>query len=219
MIVLGAGIFQADELSGFPLPPAWRKATRNMIMATASIERALALVKDLEVAGNPEVALVLGSAAGELETTAEFLSTWAKSKMARPILFQNSLHNATTGFASIHFKITGPVFTMSSLETAPQEGIEMAEMLLKENAAKVCIVTMIEGHKALAETIGEENVREGACSLVLSSEEFAQERRLNACAELPKNLASLNYTPESQTKPLLSIARSGFFKFALGASV
>jgi hypothetical protein len=218
MIVLGAGIFQGDELTGFPLPPAWRKATRNMVMATASIERALASLTGLQVAGNPEVALVLGSASGELETTADFLSTWAKSKMARPILFQNSLHNATTGFAAIHFKIMGPVFTMSSFATAPQEGVEMAEMLLKENSAKVCIVTMVEGHKALAERIGEENVREGACSLVLTSAEYAQEQRFVARAELPQNLASFNYTPEPQTKPLLSIARSGFFKFALGAS-
>src|SRR5262249_14174836 len=121
------------------------------------------------------------------------------------------------GFAAIHFKITGPVLTMSSLETAPQECAEMAGMLLKENSCRVCIVTVVEGHRALADAIGEPDVREGACTLVLSTEPNARDLGLVMRAEMPKNLTSLNASPDPQTRPLMSIARSGFFKFAARA--
>ena len=125
IVIVGAGIFTAEDLVGYTVSPLWRKATRNMTMAAASIERALES-SGLAVRGNPEVGLVLGSSSGELETSAEFMSTLAKSAMARPLLFQNSLHNATTGFASIAFQLTGPSFTVSVGENTPEECLRMA---------------------------------------------------------------------------------------------
>jgi hypothetical protein len=161
--------------------------------------------------------LVLASTSGELDTSADFMSTWAKSRMARPLLFQNSLHNATTGFASIHFKITGPVFTMSALEASPQECLETAEALLRENSCRACIVTVVESHKALAGLIGENQVREGACTLIVTDNFEAL--GLKAIGEVPKDLSAWNYACDVKTLPLVSIDRSGFFALAreLGA--
>jgi hypothetical protein len=219
--ILAAGTFTAEELGGFPVPPAWRKATRNMIMTTASVERALKQIPGLNIAGDPSVAFVLASTSGELDTSADFMATWAKSRMARPVLFQNSLHNATTGFAAIHFKITGPVFTMSSLEASPQECLETADILLKEKSCRVCIVTVSEGHKVLAGLIGcSESVREGACTLVVTDAANAAALGVKPIAELPENLKSLNYTRQTKSLPLVSIENSGFFALVseLGAA-
>ncbi|MGZ3721723.1 MAG: beta-ketoacyl synthase chain length factor [Bdellovibrionales bacterium] len=213
--ILGAGVFVSEDLQGFAVPPAWRKATRNMIMATASIDKALKKVSGLEIAGNPDVGFVLGSIAGELETSADFMSTWAKSRMARPVLFQNSLHNATTGFASIHFKIVGPSFTMSGLEGTPEECVSMARSLLLEKICRVCIVTLVEGHKNMATWIGESMVNEGACSLVLSTEENCAALGLKSLGDLPSDMSNLNYSPNEKTKPLVSISESGFFARAV----
>jgi len=209
MKVLGAGIFLAEELAGFQAPPAWRKATRNMVTATASIERALAQA-GVNVAGDHEIGFVLGSTAGELETSADFIGTWSKSRLARPLLFQNSLHNATTGFASIHFQLTGPSFSMSALEATPEECLGMAKMLIAEKSCKACIVTLVEGHKTLAKLMGELSVSEGACTLVVSSEDACRENGWAPRAEIA-DLKALNYPRADVHAPLVAIQDSGFF--------
>lgn len=209
--VLGAGIFMADELAAYPVKPAWRKATRNMIMATASIQKALSQAPQLTVPGSSEIGLILGSTSGELETSADFLTTWSKSKMARPLLFQNSLHNATTGFASIYFKITGPSFTMSAIQETPEQCVEMAKSLLSERVCEVCIVTLVEAHKTLANWIGESTVTEGACTLILSSKEFCSAQGIASRAEFSEPAHALNYSSDSGHVPLISIVDSGFF--------
>jgi hypothetical protein len=218
--ILAAGTFTAEDLGAYPVPPAWRKATRNMIMTTASVERALKQIPGLNIAGDPNVGFVLASTSGELDTSADFMATWAKSRMARPVLFQNSLHNATTGFAAIHFKITGPVFTLSGLEASPQECLETADMLLKEKSCRVCIVTVSEGHKALAGLIGCSDVREGACTLIVTDAANAALLGIKPIADIPENLKSLNYTRQTKSLPLVSIENSGFFALVseLGAS-
>jgi 3-oxoacyl-(acyl-carrier-protein) synthase len=202
--ILGAGTIKAIELEEMVTPAAWRKASRNMILATLSIERALRQVPELQVAKNHEVGLVLGSSSGELETSAEFLTTWSKLKMARPVLFQNSLHNATTGFASIHFQITGPSITMSARETTPQECVDMAANLLHENECQACIVTLVEAHKTLANWIGEDRICEGACTLILG---------LSSGVDLPE-VSLLNYVLTSRNQPLVPIDNSGFWGLA-----
>jgi hypothetical protein len=210
--VLGAGIFLNSELAAFQPPPAWRKATRNMVMATQSIERALAQ-SALQVAGDPAIGFILGSTSGELETSADFISTWSKSRLARPLLFQNSLHNATTGFASIHFKMTGPSFTMSGLEATPEQCLSMAEMLLAEKSCTACIVTLIEGHNTLANWLGEPGVVEGACTLIVSNLAACQAMGWKARGEIA-DLKALNYPNVELHVPLVSIQDSGFYSRA-----
>ena len=201
MNVIAAASFAAEDLAGYPVPPAWRKATRNMIMATASIERALALVPEVKIDGR--VALILGSSSGELEASADFLSTWAKLRMARPVLFQNSLHNASTGFASIQFKISGPSFTVSAKQRTPLECIELARILLAEKQAEVALVTLVEGHKVLSDQIGITSAREGACTLVM---------RAGGPGRAPP--MELEFVPLAGSQPLFDIQASEIYRWA-----
>ncbi len=172
IVIVGAGKFDGIELDSYSAPPAWRKATRNMIMATASIERALVKVPGWMEQFSAETGLVLGSNSGELETSSEFLITLSRTKMARPVLFQNSLHNATTGFASIHYKLTGPTFSVSSGRQNPRECLMLAQSLIQDGICGACLVTLVEGHKMLSGFI-QTSVSEGAATLLLASAEVA----------------------------------------------
>jgi len=62
--------------------PEFRKATKNMLMVSSAIRQTLG---PLQVP--PDMGLVVGSSYGELETTKEFLITYAKLGLARPFLF------------------------------------------------------------------------------------------------------------------------------------
>lgn len=182
-------------------------------MATASIQRALTMSEGLKIEGDERVALILGSGSGELEASADFLATWAKINMARPVLFQNSLHNASTGFASIQFKIVGPSFTVSAGESTPQECIEMARGLMNEDLADVCIVTLVEGHKSLSEQIGMPGIREGACTLILSREPYISARGLRSRWDLSE---PQQYVPEAKDHPLIDVENGGIFPYVRG---
>lgn len=218
--VLAAATFHERDLASFALPPDWRKATRNMILATASMQRALERVPGLNVTGDDQVGFVLGSVAGELETTGDFLATWAKMRMARPVLFQNSLHNATTGFASIHFKLTGPSFTVSSDERTPSECVRMAQSLLQAGLCQVCLVTVIEAHKSMAAAAGIEPLPEGACTLIVANAKgtgtVQDKPTLSANGKFPLTLSediisSFDYVPAGLHKPLIDITAGGLY--------
>ncbi len=165
MKIFGVGSFTAGDMEGYAIPPAWRKATRNMILATASQERALAGLPEIARA---DMGLVLGSVSGELDTSVDFLATLAKSGLARPLLFQNSLHNATTGFSTIHFRLGGPSFTVSASERTPGECVRLAGDLIRLRHCALCLVTIVEGHKNTSGLLGE-SVGEGAASVVLGN--------------------------------------------------
>lgn len=212
-VLLGVGTFLAADLEGFAAPPAWRKATRNMIMAAASIERALRGIPLWDARGRDASGIVLGSSAGELETSADFLTTWSKQKLARPLLFQNSLHNATTGFASIHFKITGPSFSISSGDLTPRDCVELAQTLIADGSCRACIVTLVEAHKVLAGFIGE-SVDEGAASIVIADSEWAHEMGFSSLGEFDPSQWSGSYAREARTAPLFSVMNAPFFKQA-----
>jgi Beta-ketoacyl synthase, N-terminal domain len=208
VIVVGFASFQASELSGYPIPPTWRKATRNMILATASMERTLApLALSAEVKSS--MGLVLGSISGELETSADFLTTLSRQKIARPVLFQNSLHNATTGFASIHFRIQGPSFTISTGAKTPGESLALASSLIKEGFCGLCMVSLVEAHKVMADLI-QESVGEGAVSVLLASKESALALGLKGVCDLPPDWLS-DYPAQPRSAPLTDITTSRLF--------
>lgn len=208
---MGRGKFDGGELEGFPVPPAWRKATRNMMMATASIERALSAVPGWMERAHDDTGLVLGSNSGELETSSEFLITLSRTKVARPVLFQNSLHNATTGFASIHYKLTGPTFSVSSGKAMPREALSLAVSLLRENLCRACLVTLVEGHKLLSGFIQQE-VAEGAATLLLANEDFAAEMYFAAKPEFVFEDWAGDYAENPAGAPLTSISSAPFYQ-------
>ena len=214
---LGAGIFGGNELEAMAPRAEWRKATRNMMMATASIERALGPVPGWMDRAGGETGLVLGSSSGELDTSSEFLVTLSKSKMARPLLFQNSLHNATTGFASIHFKLTGPTFTVSSGKRLPLEALDVARSLLTDGICRACLVTLVEGHKLISGMIGE-SVSEGAATVLLAEKDFATEMGFPQAREFIFGDWSADFEIPPAAAPLVPIAQSQFFRRASEAN-
>lgn len=210
IVLLGGAKFDGPELEGFALPPAWRKATRNMIMATSSIERALSQLPDFMESARHQTGLVLASNSGELETSSEFLTTLSRTRVARPVLFQNSLHNATTGFASIHFRLTGPTFTLSSGRQNPREALLLARSLLEENLCQACLVTLVEAHKLLANFIGC-RVSEGAATVLLAREDFARALGITDAGEFILEQWAVDFPVIKENAPLFSIDSIPFY--------
>jgi 3-oxoacyl-(acyl-carrier-protein) synthase len=118
--------------------PQNRKATKNMLLALSASQSLLGSIKT-----NDRFALVLGSSFGELETTKDFLVALDKG-MARPFLFQSSLHNATTGFLTMNLGITGPSITISQKQATAESVRETAQMLLQSGKADVVMTVVVE---------------------------------------------------------------------------
>lgn len=124
--------------------PIFRKATRNMALGIAAIEKALMPIKTIFEDNRSDFGLVLVSSSGELETTIDFLNTIDKSKIARPFLFQNSVHNATAGFLSIQLNLHSAVVSISSYPFAEEHAIETANLLIYGGQCKFCIVLSVD---------------------------------------------------------------------------
>jgi hypothetical protein len=130
-----------------------------------------------DLSGGEELGLVLGSVSGELETTADFHLTLSRDNLARPLLFQNSLHNAMTGFVSIAQRLRGPTMTVSAGARTPMESLHMAETLMNESLCKMCLVSLVEVNLRMTELLHFPPVSEGACSLLVTTDAFVEEWR------------------------------------------
>jgi 3-oxoacyl-(acyl-carrier-protein) synthase len=154
--------FQADS--------SFRKATRNMMMGYAAIEPLLAKVPQLAKA-----AFVLGSSYGELEVTKEFLNTLDTQGLARPVLFQSSLHNATLGFLSLKLGIRGPSITVSHRYLTGENCLEAASLMI-ESGVELCLTAAVDT-RATGILIDE-----GAAALLLTNEQGAHKLGLPTLA-------------------------------------
>ena len=209
--ILGQAIVMADDLKDFKAPPAWRKATQNMMLVCAAIETALAPLREEFEKSKPDFALILESSSGEVGASAEFLRDWSQSKLARPVLFQNSLHNATTGFASIVFGLTGPTFTMSA---QGEDAVRTANTLLRGGLCRFCIVVTVEVHKKLAMLADKNDLQEGAAALIVTNDQGAQDSKCAVIASIQNLQTSrVEITPALLNKdPLLSFDQDFIFQ-------
>jgi len=140
LVVRAAGIAVSPEPPEWETHPAFRRATRNMKLAVRAAEPVLK-----EYAGSRErLGLVIATSHGELETTCQFLRELGESGTARPLLFQNSLHNATSGFLSTYFSITGPTFTVSNRYFSGENALELASLLIGQGSADACLVIGVD---------------------------------------------------------------------------
>lgn len=162
-----------EELDFLKDEPDYRKATPNMMMAAQSAQRvfselpteSLSLLKD-------KMAFVLGTALGEIETTMEFLTTLQSTGVARPVLFQNSLHNAILGFLTILLRVQGPSTTVSLGADTFKASLEAAELFLQ--ISPIVLVTQVEyGHPLLNEMLMNSSMREWKKMQFASSYLFA----------------------------------------------
>lgn len=145
--VIGAGLGTAEQVDALLAKPAFRKATRNMTLAFAAADAALSrLNRENLHAVAAQNALVLGTCFGELDTTREFLDGFYEQRLARPLLFQSSLHNATTGFLAIQLKLTGPSFTVTRGVGSGLAALELAATLCSSGMCQTCLVLSVEAH-------------------------------------------------------------------------
>lgn len=164
----------AEDPKNFLQEPRYRKATRAMVMANRSVEKALEGFPQEVILKNS--GLILGSCHGELEVTMNFLKTMSETGVARPILFQNSLHNSTTGFVSMSLKTNGPLLTVSNLHFTGEDALETAVCLLKAKTCEFCLVTTVEARvpelvEGLQETkLRSQYVGEGSGTVLLCGE-------------------------------------------------
>jgi hypothetical protein len=173
--VLGAGTARGKDLAKYASDGDFRKATRNMKMGYAAIEPILERFPKLQSAS-----FVLGSSYGELEVTKTFLSTLEQQGVARPLLFQNSLHNATLGFLALKIGATGPSMTVSHRHFTGENCLEAASLLLAAGSS-LCLALTVEARvpeleAGMTQNYPSEVLRdEGAAALLLASESAVRE--------------------------------------------
>jgi 3-oxoacyl-(acyl-carrier-protein) synthase len=177
--IVAAGVSRGQDLSRFQRDPDFRKATPNMIMGYAALDGVVKKFPKLDTAS-----FVLGSSFGELQTTESFLSTLTKQGLARPLLFQNSLYNATIGFLALKLGATGPSVSVSNRYFTGESCLETASILI-DSGAQLCIALAVETrvstlepallHNYSQNSSKETVLDEGAAAVLLANEKTAQE--------------------------------------------
>lgn len=123
------------------LEPQFRKATANMIAAYEVCKKSYDTLSEED---KKSLSFVVATYFGEVSSSLEFLTTLKETNLAKPILFQNSLHNSTLGFVSIQLGITGPALTISADEKTDQAVVNTAKGLLSlTDHVLVCYVDII----------------------------------------------------------------------------
>jgi len=115
--------------------PNLRRATKNMVFSKRLLDKLFEVqpAHTKSISKN-RMALVLGTAHGEIGATTDYFRAYTLEQIAKPIHFQNSLHNSTLGFLSIHYQLTGPTFAVSTLNENYFGALSAAKdsLLLKE---------------------------------------------------------------------------------------
>ena len=172
--VIGHSTVDRSVIEKMRVLPAFRKATPAMMLTHAAVNTLLEShpeIREKLKAEPKRFGLVLSSAFGELETTIDFLKTLADAGIARPLLFQNSLHNSTSGFASIHFHITGPVVTVSHGIFPFEHALEVSSLALGQNQCDFIFVVYVETFLAnLIDPAAGVPPKDQAVALLLSSQ-------------------------------------------------
>jgi hypothetical protein len=172
MKITGFGVSSVIETENLKTRAEFRKATLNMLMCHVAVEKALG---GIDKNSNEKMGMVFGSSLGELEITKDFLVTLAETGIARPFLFQNSLHNATPGFLSLHFGIRGPTATVSTGIDTAEDSLELAREWLNAGLCEKVLVVTAESCpvdlQEIAQSLLPAGVRlgEGAAALCLSN--------------------------------------------------
>lgn len=150
LAILATGVASPARIAELEARPEFRKATRNMTLACAAALE-LAPSVDFSAAG-AALGTVLATSHGELEATVQFLRGLGASGIARPILFQNSLHNATLGFVTQRLGLTGPGFTVSQRSQSGEDALRLAHDLIHGGVVARCLVLGVDSVAPSIET-------------------------------------------------------------------
>lgn len=139
--LIGQAHVTADKIDLTSLDPAFRRATPNMTLASIACGD---ILKTIPHVPKEDISFILGTHFGEIGSSLEFLKTYNETQVPRPILFQNSLHNSTLGFTTIHLGLTGPAMTVSTADQTAQSMFDLAENMLSQTPlAILCLVDSV----------------------------------------------------------------------------
>jgi len=150
IFVAALGTAQRDECIDMDRNPSFRKATLPMMMSWRALEKALLSTKigtlpaDEQKKVRKDWGIVFGTSHGELEVTKDFLVTLATKGLARPTLFQNSLHHSTLGFLSLNLGICGPGITVSNHFFSGEDAILTAIDLIQGGQCDVAVTLAVD---------------------------------------------------------------------------
>jgi hypothetical protein len=102
-----------------------RKKSQNMLLASRTVEDILNQMQNVTGFAETELDLIFCSGEGEIEQTFEFYKNLAQNR-ARPILFQNSLHNSTLGSLSLEVPKIASGITVSNGDLSFETAIDVA---------------------------------------------------------------------------------------------
>ena len=203
--ILGTGTSNHHKLDPFTeikLKPSFRKASLNMKMGYQSIREACRNFSHLDECG-----FVLGTSYGEIENTKEFLKNFATTGVARPILFQSSLHNGTLGFLALELSIFGPTFTVSQHHFTGEHALSLGIDLIRGGLVPACLVTTVDIMSPALLSILERMYpphlkwKDGAASFIISTETKAKEWGIKPLAFLD----SVECMPDAKIPPEVNI--------------
>lgn len=145
------------------------------------------------------VPIITGSAMGEIEAGIKMVSQIGESKGAvlSPTLVQNSVYNAPASFLSIGFKNTYPIITLAHSFLSTESTLDYAINLAQTSSyTQILIVAgdqfnyewvnelKKKGYENKAKELEEQNYRESAIAMLLSSDESEKTNYgtfINAC--------------------------------------
>jgi hypothetical protein len=220
-MIFAGGLANEEAVQKLAAEPACRKATRPMLLACSAVNEALALLPGSLIADQrAEMGFVLGTNYGELDVTQDFLVTLKNKGMARPFLFQNSLHHSTLGFLSQHFQIQGPGFTVTRREESDEAAVELGMQLIGFGRADLCVVCGVDAVGRVMRPAVQElypnntDIWEGAAALILGSEDISKSYKLdhwyilNEGKPQVSDLAALPLNKYHSTQFIEAVARS-----------
>lgn len=196
LAILDRTVVALQDCEGLRQEPRFRKASTNMLLAFQALDNLMkpwkGLLKD-ESAG-----VVLATSHGELETSKEFLKTYDAQGLARPILFQNSLHNSTLSFVTQALAFEGLAVTTSNSFMSGEKALETAALLLNQNVVQVCFVLGVDSIVADLKPIYDALVPtsfklgSGCGGVLLASAAFLQKTKTSALGILK----GIEYLPD-----------------------
>lgn len=205
VFIAAAAYAKRHECIALMRDPGFRKATTPMMMAWQALEKALTqLVPDVSLLSTKTWGLVFGTSHGELEVTKDFLVTFATKGLARPILFQNSLHHSTLGFISLRLGISGPGMTVSNHFFSGEDAISSAMDLIRSGSCNIAVTVAVDAlvpglEGALGQYYPDGLVKdEGAGCLVLASAKGLEQLGTTAIAAISD--ITYNYRTRSKNK-------------------
>lgn len=190
--ILSTALLNEVDLTAGASRPELRKATQMMKNCLGVAELCISrlpqdLCARLQTNRFENMCTVLGTSLGEIEVTREFLVTLDQQAMARPILFQNSLHNAVNGFITLALGLRGPSITVSNRFMTSENAVQTAQLLMNPQtpfALLICGEIVVQDFLAGISKnypVGTK-LKAGASAAFLATEEAIQEFGLKPLA-------------------------------------